>query len=466
MAIGRISGPMLVSNLERLGVDLSIETDLIYFDVVNSKIGIQTATPDRVLTVVGNAKIDNVTIAVDTISNTEANGNVTLLSTGTGNVNLNSLRLDLNNIITAASGNIELANPTIIQNIYVSTDTLTSTDANGNITLSSTGTGVVNLNSLSLDSTNTLTAAANANIILSTSAEGSVQFAGTYGTVLPAGNLAQRPTSPVAGLIRVNTESLRLEFYDGLIWQTLYDEVTIITSDSYVGDGNTTVYTLSSNTLTNSVIASLDGNVQIPGDHYNVSGNSLTFVTAPVSNVEVELRSITTVDTVGALEEGNVKVVADGSIGVRLYTNPGEIWRFDLNGDFVPVADDTYNIGNAASSVNTVFIGNTAIFDVTLTTSATTPDQVLGSFDGNLYTSAEFTIEAIDSTNEYYQKTKILAVHNGNVTAEHTEYGNITITGSCATFDVDYNTGNLRLLVTPLTANSTVFKSHCVMTTV
>lgn len=210
MAIGRISGPMLVSNLERLGVDLSIETDLIYFDVVNSKIGIQTATPDRVLTVVGNAKIDNVTIAVDTISNTEANGNVTLLSTGTGNVNLNSLRLDLNNIITAASGNIELANPTIIQNIYVSTDTLTSTDANGNITLSSTGTGVVNLNSLSLDSTNTLTAAANANIILSTSAEGSVQFAGTYGTVLPAGNLAQRPTSPVAGLIRVNTESLRL----------------------------------------------------------------------------------------------------------------------------------------------------------------------------------------------------------------------------------------------------------------
>ena len=43
MAIGRISGEMLLPNLERDGVDLAIETDLLYFDVVNKRIGIKTS---------------------------------------------------------------------------------------------------------------------------------------------------------------------------------------------------------------------------------------------------------------------------------------------------------------------------------------------------------------------------------------------------------------------------------------
>ena len=42
MAIGRISGAMLKNNLERLGTDLSFETDLLYLDVANSRIGIGT----------------------------------------------------------------------------------------------------------------------------------------------------------------------------------------------------------------------------------------------------------------------------------------------------------------------------------------------------------------------------------------------------------------------------------------
>ena len=56
MAIGRISGPMLRANLERLGVDLSIETDLLYVDVNNNRIGINQAVPTKSL------QVDNVTI--------------------------------------------------------------------------------------------------------------------------------------------------------------------------------------------------------------------------------------------------------------------------------------------------------------------------------------------------------------------------------------------------------------------
>jgi hypothetical protein len=42
MAIGRISGGMLESNLQRNGVDLAVESSLLYFDVTNNRIGINT----------------------------------------------------------------------------------------------------------------------------------------------------------------------------------------------------------------------------------------------------------------------------------------------------------------------------------------------------------------------------------------------------------------------------------------
>jgi hypothetical protein len=45
MAIGRISGPMLFSNLERQGLDLAIEGNLIYFDVNRRRIGVNTSDP-------------------------------------------------------------------------------------------------------------------------------------------------------------------------------------------------------------------------------------------------------------------------------------------------------------------------------------------------------------------------------------------------------------------------------------
>jgi len=45
MAVGRISGPLLKANLLRNGVDLAFETDLLYLDVNNSRIGVNTAAP-------------------------------------------------------------------------------------------------------------------------------------------------------------------------------------------------------------------------------------------------------------------------------------------------------------------------------------------------------------------------------------------------------------------------------------
>lgn len=77
MAISRVAGQMLNSNLERDGVNLAVETDLTYFDVGNSKVGINTASPTRTLDVSGN-------IGVDTIQSHTTNGNVNIEPDGTG----------------------------------------------------------------------------------------------------------------------------------------------------------------------------------------------------------------------------------------------------------------------------------------------------------------------------------------------------------------------------------------------
>jgi hypothetical protein len=78
--LGRISGPILSSNLLRNGIDLAFETNLIYLDVFNGRIGIQTDAPSREVTVLGttavpdllvdnSANLANLTVISNSISN-------------------------------------------------------------------------------------------------------------------------------------------------------------------------------------------------------------------------------------------------------------------------------------------------------------------------------------------------------------------------------------------------------------
>jgi hypothetical protein len=57
MAIGRITGSVLKSNLTRNGVDLAFETNLLYLDVTNSRVGIGTSEPITALHVVGTTTV-------------------------------------------------------------------------------------------------------------------------------------------------------------------------------------------------------------------------------------------------------------------------------------------------------------------------------------------------------------------------------------------------------------------------
>ena len=71
------------------------------------------------------------------------------------------------------------------------------------------------------------------------------------------------------------------------------------------------------------------------------------------------------------------------------------------------------------------------------------------------YRSAEYTIQITEGTK--YHVTKIIAIHDGT-SVTFNEYGTITTSTSLATFTLDINSGNMRLLATPASTNSTAFK--------
>jgi len=79
MAIGRVSGEMLLPNLERGGVDLAIETSLLYFDVTNNRIGVRTALPPVYFT--GTINGTTLTVTIPPTSGAIA-VNMTLAGTG------------------------------------------------------------------------------------------------------------------------------------------------------------------------------------------------------------------------------------------------------------------------------------------------------------------------------------------------------------------------------------------------
>ncbi len=76
MAIGRISGSVLKSNLTRNGTDLAFETSLLYLDVTNSRVGIGTSSPSTTLDVDGT-----ITASAAAITNTSTGDSLTITTT-------------------------------------------------------------------------------------------------------------------------------------------------------------------------------------------------------------------------------------------------------------------------------------------------------------------------------------------------------------------------------------------------
>jgi len=130
MAVGRISGPLLKSNLVRNGIDLAFETDLLYLDVNNQRIGIKTVSPQHELDVNGTTRTTNLTVL-----NQADIGDITIVG--------NTISTDQNFLNLGTLDTVVYQNKLRVDSIDIEGNVISTNSSNANLELAPNGTGTV-----------------------------------------------------------------------------------------------------------------------------------------------------------------------------------------------------------------------------------------------------------------------------------------------------------------------------------
>jgi hypothetical protein len=132
--LGRISGPLLKSNLIRDGVDLAFETNLLYLDVTNYRIGVNTDSPTTDLDVIGTTRTSTITVDNQ-------------LNVGDLHITGNTITSDSAEIrFSASAGQATVYHSKLqIDDFQISGNTISTTVSNSSIELAPNGTGKVNV---------------------------------------------------------------------------------------------------------------------------------------------------------------------------------------------------------------------------------------------------------------------------------------------------------------------------------
>ena len=276
--LGRISGPLLADNLKRNGINLAFETNLLYFDVTNNRIGINFNAPTN-----------------DLFVHSTTNAPVVQIDTGGEFANF---VINTNNI-SATTGSITVSpnqssDPTIVvptlstANLNFNTNYIQSTLASDSINFTATGTIKLNSNTLI---TGTLGVTGNitfdGNITLGDSNTDTVTFdAEVNSDILPSAN---------------NTYSLGsnsnnwLKLYSNTVLATLNQTTNLSSNNITTGSlliQNNTIYNKTTNS---SVVFSPNGYGVLNLNNFltfkdntfnNTSGTVLTF--AQSSNLPIK----------------------------------------------------------------------------------------------------------------------------------------------------------------------------------
>jgi hypothetical protein len=117
-------------------------------------------------------------------------------------------------------------------------------------------------------------------------------LSGSSGVVLPTGSSATRPDNALFGMIRFNTDTGFVEFFNGTIWQNIGTGGTVIYSvDTFVGDGSTTVFTMSiAESIVTQIMVFVGSIYQDPDTAYTLDGGyDITFTSAPPNTVPISV---------------------------------------------------------------------------------------------------------------------------------------------------------------------------------
>ena len=161
--LGRIGGQVLTDNLLRAGVDLAFETNLLYIDVNNQRIGIRDSTPVYTLDVNGSFTTNDLTVVTQI-----APGNLRINSPETITTSVGGIDVYIN-------GGGEIFHDRLITNNLVLDGNLISSLSNSNIVLDPNGAGTVELRA-NTNITGNLAVSGNINIGGNLSGQGTLTF--------------------------------------------------------------------------------------------------------------------------------------------------------------------------------------------------------------------------------------------------------------------------------------------------
>jgi hypothetical protein len=247
MAVGRISGPLLKDNLLRNGVNLAFETNLLYLDVVNSRVGINTAAPTNDLQVVGTTRTSNLTVNTQAqIASFTVSGN-TIAST---NSTIN---------ITPSGANGVVYQGTIVVGQLSINDSTISSSSDINLTPSGSGSVTINSNVLvngNLHATGVITA------------DGNIQLGDNPGdTITFTGEVNSNILPNVTNTYNLGSNTHR--------WNTLYANNINVSQAITIPTLNVTTVHAGNLTISGNTIAASTSNTDINLTTLGIGGISL-----------------------------------------------------------------------------------------------------------------------------------------------------------------------------------------------
>ena len=284
-----------------------------------------------------------------------------------------------------------------------------------------------------------------------------LKVSGQTSMMVPVGPSAARPSSQggndVQGMIRFNSTTNALEYYDGTAWQIAGSVFTVISDRQFQGntaggygnvDGTNTTFTIQANATSSSTLVAINGVMQFPTLAYSVSGTVLTFTEPPAPGDVIDVRVLTTTSTVSSITNGNGinQFIADDT-GVSQWS--GTSGSGTVERTLVDTAGN-FNLLNGTHLTYTQ--GNVNI-------PATATAYKIDSFSQVAYSTAKYIIQSrVGSTN--FESYEALATTDGQGNAYIAVYGIVNNGTSFGTITANVLAGNVNVYYTSTIAQANV----------
>ncbi len=205
-------------------------------------------------------------------------------------------------------------------------------------------------------------------------------------------------------------------------------------TDFEIGTGT---YTASGTTMSRSVEESSNSDAAL-----NLSGSAIVYVTVAATDV---------LNKAGDTMSGDLLFSGTGQIDLPAGTTAQRSGS-PSNGMLRYNTDDNAFEGYAAGAWGAIGGGG----DTQTATTTSTTQTAIATYALADALGAEATIVCTDTVATERTITKLLITHDGT-TAVATQYGEVNTATAMATYDVDISGGNVRILATAASANSTNF---------